>query len=260
MAKMCRLVFVLLTGLLAFLPVASAFATECGRTYSIRVTKHFPPYYLTDETGRHSGMEVEFAKMVMAAAGCKYRLALRPWRRALLQLEQGELDILGVASKTAEREVYARFSNPYRREVVGLLMRKADMDRPIRSLTDLARHNLSAVFLRGAYHGPGFAELEKSQGFDRTFRPVTTVYESVLPLKKERIDAILSDTIALSIYVRNEGLNDDLAVHPYTEYENNVHFMMSRKSVSAEQAERINRAIAMVLADPANPFADWLPN
>ncbi|RED52150.1 substrate-binding periplasmic protein [Aestuariispira insulae] len=248
----------LLTALAILFSVAAQ-AAMCERAYTIRVTKNFPPYYMTDESGTHSGLEVQFARMVMKAAGCEFRLVIRPWRRALLQLEMGDLDILGVASRTPEREVYSHFSTPYRREVVGLAVRRMDLNREIKSLEDLARMNLSAVYLRGAYHGPNFANFEKTEAHDKAFRPVTTVFDSVIALQKERIDAILTDMIAMSIYFDDQGLDDVLAVHDYVEYENNVHFMLSRKSVSDGEVHMINAAIQQVLANPENPFARWLP-
>ena len=250
-----------LTGLIIGLGILSlSTAQACERSYNIRVAKNYPPYFMTDSNGHHFGMEVEFAQQVMAASGCKYQLVELPWRRALLQLRQGDLDILTVASYTEERNEFSRFSVPYRQEVVGLLMRKGDLNRQIGSLQDLVKQNLVVAYLRGAYHGPEFKKIAEEESFKRILQPVTKVVDFLPALAGDRIDAILTDVVAMSLHLEKENKTDELGVHDFHVFENNVYFMMSRVSVSEQDEALINKAIQQVIKDGDNPFRDWLPN
>ena len=238
---------------------AGAAQAACTRDYTIRVTENYPPYFRTGEDGQRSGLEVTFARQVMAQAGCEYRLVQLPWRRALLMIESGELDILTVASFTEERAGFGRFSIPYRREIIGMMMRLADLDRPVTRLADLHQLGLQAVFLGGGYHGPEFKAYMTEPEFGKVFRPVTQIYESVPGLMHGRFDAILSDAIAMSEHIRERGLSDRLGVHEFRVYENDVFFLTSRKSVSEGDLDQLNQAITRAMAAPENPFASWHP-
>ncbi|MEF3696675.1 substrate-binding periplasmic protein [Desulfolutivibrio sp.] len=74
---------------------------------------HRPPYYVVGK-GRHfGGFLLDYTKNVLDAAHIPFRFAEAPPKRILKTLEEGASATCAVGwFKTAEREAYARFSDP----------------------------------------------------------------------------------------------------------------------------------------------------
>jgi len=74
---------------------------------------HRPPYYVVEKGGRFSGFLLAYTKDVLDTARIPFRFEEAPPKRILKILEEGEPAACAVGwFKTAEREAYARFSDP----------------------------------------------------------------------------------------------------------------------------------------------------
>ncbi|MDG9924624.1 MULTISPECIES: transporter substrate-binding domain-containing protein [unclassified Pseudomonas] len=73
--------------------------------------------------GQLTGSEYQLLLQLANGAGCSLEFIEVPWARALQLLKRGQLDMLYGASRTAEREAYAQFSQTYRLEQMVLVVR-----------------------------------------------------------------------------------------------------------------------------------------
>ena len=70
-----------------------------------------PPYRYTDENLNAVGIDIDRISAILDAAGVSYSFHPYPWKRILLNIERGSIDIALSAGRLKEREKYALFSN-----------------------------------------------------------------------------------------------------------------------------------------------------
>jgi polar amino acid transport system substrate-binding protein len=95
----------------------------------------FPLIHRQDD--QLTGSEYQLMQELATAAGCTLIFVETPWVRALQLLKSGQLDMLYGASRSAEREAYAQFSQPYRYEQMVLVVR-APQEQPQQPMHELS--------------------------------------------------------------------------------------------------------------------------
>lgn len=73
---------------------------------------HFAPWKIVDDQGRISGIDIEFLQMLTGQMGLETTFVVAPFKRGLLMMEQGKLDIMTGLLKRPEREDYIDFIDP----------------------------------------------------------------------------------------------------------------------------------------------------
>lgn len=108
--------------LLLALSLLCSGATAASEPCRLRVgwEEWYPLIHQQD--GRLTGSEYQRARQLADGAGCRLEFVEVPWARALQLLRNGQLDMLYGASRSAERETYARFSQAYRQERMVLVV------------------------------------------------------------------------------------------------------------------------------------------
>jgi len=114
-----------------------------------------PPYTLPEGDALGPGMDVDFARAALQAAGSDYQVELLrvPWRRALQMLELGEADFTTSIHITEERSRYLAFSDTY-----GATVRHCFFSRRAEGLTLLRLEELKAYRI-GVVAGHAFPEV-----------------------------------------------------------------------------------------------------
>lgn len=108
------------------------FSTALAEPLKI-VSTNFPPYvYL--EKGKPKGFNVDLLNEIFSQMNMEISIEIVPWARALYMLENGYADAMFPLFKTAEREVFTDYSDPFTTEDTALFVLK---DSPIPWSTDL---------------------------------------------------------------------------------------------------------------------------
>lgn len=151
--KLCRIISSILFALLPLQLCASAPQTLTG------VTLNWEPYY--GEQLEDDGFISAIAKAAFREMNIDYRIKYIPWKRAVLQIKNGEANILHGAYHSVEREETMYFSDPlYFAEVV--FLQKADTPYKQVPLDDANFFNGKTVgVLRGGIYGKAFEEARK---------------------------------------------------------------------------------------------------
>lgn len=231
----------LVGAILALLLSTSASARACEISLSY---EHWPPYF--DAQGEVPyGLEVDLIEAILAEADCSATWHDVNWKRSLQFLKSGELDGMTGASITEERRQFARFTVPYRKEVFSIFVHKSDGDDfPGTDLREVVGKMSTVGLVRGFYAGP---ELEAVLNDEQLSRKISYTHTDTLNFKQllaGRLDAVISDRLVGFEIARELNAGAAVQLHPLSVHENDVHIMLSRKSVSPATVQRLNEAIA----------------
>lgn len=233
----------------ALLP-GNAKADSCEKTVTIRLSDNYPPYAVERGEGNFEGIDAVMVRRIMEHAGCHYRLQSIPWKRALIDLAEGNVDIMATASRSGDREVFARFSLPYRDEQIRLFSRAGDARfADMESLDDLLARGLVIGHQSGTWRGAAFGEFLAAHPASPLIRKMTDPANALALVARGRLDAYVEDVAAAHAYIRSKGLDGRLEAVAWPLYDAPIHLMYSRKSVSEALARRLDNAIASVLAE-----------
>lgn len=102
--------------LLALLWSPASASTQKNAPLKVGLEDYYPPFALTDETGRHSGFDHEVGEALCLALNRPCDMVVLPFDDLLAAMRRGELDMLiaGLAPSEERRE-YMDFTNGYYR-------------------------------------------------------------------------------------------------------------------------------------------------
>jgi polar amino acid transport system substrate-binding protein len=207
----------------------------------------WPPYFYHNDKAVLGGVDFELLQAILKHAGCDLQLEkeMPPARRNVM-FQQGKLDLLMAASATEERRGFARFSLPYRQEVVGLFTvpEKLDKFRRIGSFQDIVAHRASLLAPRLGYYGDDYERALPMLNADGRRSTFGTFEQGVRMLEAGRADLIMGDANALRHVARINNIK--IVQLAYTPYRAPVHLMLNAASTTQAQLTRINQAIAQL--------------
>ena len=244
---------ILLIALLGWLPaLADALPPQpavCAQPLRVHLDLHAPSAF-HDSKGQLRGMDVEMVEAILHAAGCQWRWHVTPMTgaRIIKSLRDGEIDLMVRASKTPDRERFARFSQPYRHEIVGLYA-KTHTDLPERlTLADALRLGLRLIGPASGWYGIEFEQYRNrfKQEKRYTAYPNAQVGTELLFATPSRGDLVLIDADLFYHFVGPDRVMDirqasgQLHITP-------AHLMASQKTVNAATVAALNKAIRRLL-------------
>lgn len=237
---------------IAVSPVSFAQDSSCIEPLKIRFSADYLPFSHLESDGSLSGIDVEFIESLFRKIDCPVSFVVMPFKRAVFELANGDIDMMPFASITEERKAFAYFSTPYRNETVGMVFRKEDVGKyRLTSLDDVIDQGLVLGHEQSAYRGEFFkAFLENPASKPHVFN-VVSASEGIKMLSAGRIDAMVEMPAATLAMAAKMGLPDRFAEHPLLLWSDPVHFMYSKKSVSPELIAKIDNALKAAVQEKA---------
>lgn len=214
----------------------------CKDTFTLGLGNVWPPYYYEEE-GQVKGVDIKIIKDIFSQAGfCLRYLKMPSSSRQLAELKKGTIDFIYAASFTPERAKYAIYSQPYRQETIRLFWKKKERSKYLNaSLDDLFTAKLRVATNRGAYVGDNGLALTKKEN-QPYISNVPTIERRMKMLTFNRVDFTVEDEVAGRYYLKQhpESL---IVIHPFIVYQNEVSLLFSKKTISIQQVEEINKVI-----------------
>ena len=208
----------------------------------IRVVSDESPEYYQDEQGNWQGMAIELAKVLMNEAKCEPIFINIPWKRALLQMEEGELDLMLNLSITEERKKSMYFIGPQRDESAVLVVHR-ESDFKINTFDDFQNLPKHVGMIRGAFYGESFdSKYQNDSSFAKSFYFTTGTEQLVAMLNRKRISGYIGDLYPDAYNIKTDTLYKDFKIHPFLVNHDWVYFGLSKKSVSKELLATLQRA------------------
>lgn len=228
---------------------SAAFGSASADSCVLRsVWEPFEPYQFENAYKDISGLDIDLLKAVATEAGCTLKLRQLPWKRALQLIKEGHIDVASGASQTAEREQFARFSVPYRRETMLLYtLAKRSQTMNIKSLQALSESVYSIGVTLGYTYGNEFDEMRKQGAFVGRLSEMTSDKQNLRRLSLGRVDLVLVEQFVGHQIVQNESLGDTLKPLPLLIPTGSIHFIFSKKSVSQERVQAFDEALKRII-------------
>lgn len=219
---------------------------------SLRVAwEPYDPFTFVDRDGVLTGADIEVIKVVAEEIGCALSFRGMPWRRILLEIEKGAMDVASSASWTEERDRWAWFSAPYRRPEVALYVRKGEVrNRHLTSLADIPRLGFRLGLIEGYFLGQDVESLIADPAFASFVEGAADYAINLTKLVHGRIDGFLVDDVhVLRAEAQALGILDAIERHPLQVEGVNLHYMFSRQSVPRDIVDAFDQALARMKAD-----------
>lgn len=200
----------------------------------------WPPYQMVDREGRLEGFSVTVVTEVLQRMNASVdSLRHYPWKRAMAMVRVGEADALFSGNKTPARQEFARYpAEPLVSSLWVCWTRKADR-LDIVQLSDLANKRVGVV--------SGYSYTEEFWNFINKYSRVEQVHNdesNFRKLNRGRLDVIVAELGNGQHIVNTLGFK---AIRPHRQYvvkQDGLYVLFSRKTVSAEVAQRFSRELA----------------
>lgn len=209
----------------------------------------YPPYQrLVSEQGhgRLQGLDIELAERIAQQAGLAVQWTRMPWARQLESLQDGSLDLSLAASRVADREAYALWTQPYRPERAALLALRTSVRSPA-SLADLRGQRIGLI--RGTAYPGEFQEALKDPAFVAQLVPLRHGEQGLRMLRAGRLDLLIDDPVTHRHLARRDGL-PPLAVVRWV-FRGEARLMLCRRTEAARPGllAALNAAIGTLQAN-----------
>ncbi len=208
------------------------------------------PYAFRAADGQIQGLDIDIARATLKQMGCEANFVEMPWARALVELEQGRLDILPGALRKPEREVYAYFSRPINRSPNVLFMGKAAADTyAIHQLSDILGTNFRLGAQIDVSYGSSYDTLLKNPEFKARLSPLTERLGAWRMIERNRIDGLIADEVSGLLELQQLGLSDIVSKTRIVVSGEPALFAFSKRTNTSEFVTAFNNAFGAMLAD-----------
>lgn len=233
---------------LALLCCCRAQAADCVKTVRWNPDKSTTAKLLPDgvEPSFNHDMVVE----VLRRMGCTARFVGMPWARALLELENGRLDVLPGAFESEERKRYALFSVPVMRSPNVLFASRAAADKyKLDKLADVTAAGFRLGAQVGVSYGQSFDKLAAEAAFHARLVPVSSRESAWQMIRLGRLDGLIADeTVGLN-EIRELGLDQAIVKTSVVVASDASRVAFSKKTISPQFVRDFDAAFATLLRD-----------
>ncbi|HDZ8911777.1 TPA: amino acid ABC transporter substrate-binding protein [Aeromonas hydrophila] len=210
------------------------------------------PFSFRDEQQQLQGLDIDLLEAIFNRAGFHANYSEMPWARVLRELEFGTIQLTMSANQTAERNLYARFTLPYRNEETVLLIRRQDKGRwqEITQLSDLlSRPDFTIGLLRDFDYGTDFRTFMQSPQMQQRLLVRLKMEPLIKLLLAGRIQGVVMDPMGLQ-QLNLAGIPLDQLTTLLDIQQTPVHLMLSRRTTTPQQLQRLDEAIQALLQSP----------
>ncbi|EIS3740666.1 transporter substrate-binding domain-containing protein [Aeromonas hydrophila] len=210
------------------------------------------PFSFRDEQQQLQGLDIDLLEAIFNRAGFHANYSEMPWARVLRELEFGTIQLTMSANQTAERDLYARFTLPYRNEETVLLIRRQDKGRwqEITQLSDLlSRPDFTIGLLRDFDYGTDFRTFMQSPQMQQRLLVRLKMEPLIKLLLAGRIQGVVMDPMGLQ-QLNLAGIPLDQLTTLLDIQQTPVHLMLSRRTTTQQQLQRLDEAIRALLQSP----------
>ncbi|WP_097458678.1 substrate-binding periplasmic protein [Mangrovitalea sediminis] len=242
----------LLSLLAAPLVQAAEDAPATTRVLKVRVAA-FPPFYFRDAQGRWTGLDTELGQALIQRAGLQPHFEERPWSRALLEMKNGNMQVMMNLARTPERSAYLYWIGPERYSQMALVVRQKDRDLRIDGIDDLpatARtHHQNFGLQQHVSYSPVLDRRLRDATFARYFEYISRPELNAEKLKAGRIIGFFEDRDAMAYEIAHNPHYKGLALHGFMLEPVPVYFGISKRGVDAATLQKLQQAYQELVAD-----------
>lgn len=241
--------------------IAAFFALFVSSSASFACTKEFHIAYsdwsriggIQATHNKAYGLDFDLMQAIMKEAGCKVSNRFIPNKRLLEAIRHGQIDGTMGASLTVPRQEYAWFTEPYRQEVMAMFMRSNDLPKFLPTkMEDIVTSELRVGLGMGSWHGAKFEEYETGHPEFKTRLLYSDNFLLMFQwLLRRRVDITIMDIHHGYYLLEHTEFLEEIRPHSFYINTNDVHIMLSKKSVTNADATIISKAVGRFRDTPA---------
>ncbi|WP_027830537.1 ABC transporter substrate-binding protein [Marinobacter sp. HL-58] len=218
----------------AILFLAFAASAEERRSVTVGIN-HAPPYRVTTDEGP-AGLYVDIFDEIARRINWDIRYVEAPFRRILLMMEEGTVDVMLGPLKTEERERVMAFVAPVFPPERKLFFYYRDENR-IEEYEDLYGKTIGV--LEGASY---FEEFDADDKLDK--EPIARYENLMRMLEKDRVDVVVAPELVGKHTVNQLG--SEVSISPYQIPGEHSYIAISRTSPMFSHQDEINQAFEQI--------------
>lgn len=183
----------------------------------------YPPWE-TSVAGEPVGINIDIMNALAARLGWRVDFKAYPFKRVLLLLENGGIDMAGGLARTDEREAYAQYLEPAYQRTHKIFIMRNEADFKLETYADLAALRIGMR--------TGHKLFEPFDSDPRLLKvEVNSVDQLFRMLLADRTDVIVGGAIQLRYAAKTGGYSDQIKIAPYSvETDAGGFFALSRAS------------------------------
>jgi polar amino acid transport system substrate-binding protein len=196
------------------------------------------------------GYDIEVVSKIAGMIDCALTFTELEWSDVLTALQNGQADIAIGTGYKPDRAVWSYYSESYRKEIGGLLIRAGTAPK-------FAGASLDEIFRTGFIFGKtndDTYDQEEDAVFDRYPTQVlgrVSEEQNIGRLLAGSIDGILIEVNVAGALVRKMDAGQKVEFHPLTFTAGDYRLQISKRTVAVGQVAQINEAIQQLKSD------DW---
>jgi len=201
-----------------------------------------------------TGFDVEIERAIARVMRVELLLPEISWDSHLAGLANGTRDIAAGATYSREREQFAYFSKPYRRETDVLILLKGTSSKyPFNTPEQMLALFRTQRFRLGVVTGFAYADRRLNEYIEDPANAALVVKEesdlaNLENLLLGRIDGFLADQISAATVAWRQQKSNFIEEHP-ERFSTDIRFMLSRGSTSPDTLVHLNDAIDRIKSD-----------
>lgn len=210
-----------------------------------------PPLEYTED-GRVEGLAADLVREATRRTGHEAEIRIRPWKRVLLEVEQGTADAGFNAGLNAERAEYALFSDEVLVDERYVLFSHRQLELP-QNLDGVEDYILGIQL--GYFYGDRFMELLEDSRFKQV-RTERTITRNLKLLMAARTELFVGDWLPTLYYIRQMNASDEVfpvyregSDEPLVVSVSPTYVAFSREKVSPEYVEAFDAALREMKKD-----------
>lgn len=178
-----------------------------AKKLTVATDTNFPPFEFKDDTGKHTGFDIELWDAIAKEIGVEYNLQPMDFNGIIPGLQTGQLDV-GIAGMTIkpERAEVVDFSDPYYNAGL-LILVKAD-NKDIQSVEDLKGKIVSTKL------GTTSADFAKEKAGAKEVKLFPNNDAMFMELMSGGADAVIFDSPVIADFMRTAGKDQVKVVGP----------------------------------------------
>lgn len=215
----------------------TAFGADRACAFTV-VFESYPPYEFYQGT-ELVGIDVDIVREAASRLGKEVTFEERPWKRAMDEVREGQVDAIISLFKTDERQEFLYFPTENLSVEKVVIMANPDNPVSIGKLEDLRAHSIGVL--------PDYAYGEAFDSMEGLNKDVSNDNVSLIrKLVKGRTDVIVGNELVLKDLARSEGLAGKIET-AYTLDEGKMYIGFSK--ARGEQAKALAEGFSKVLAE-----------
>ncbi|MBF0259064.1 MAG: transporter substrate-binding domain-containing protein [Desulfamplus sp.] len=161
----------------------------------------FKPIEFFDQNGNYSGIAADYARLIGEKLGIRFQIVRTAnWNDVIERVKRREVDVLGNAVKTPQREQYLQFPEPYLKIPSVIIIRNS------------VKGNITLDMLKGMdivmVSGYGYVDIIRNKYPELNFDLVPELKTALRKVSFGMADAFVGDLATASFYLESEGITN----------------------------------------------------